>query len=158
MRRRKTGGGGRVERVEKERVEGLAVAHGRLDDVPLFRKYANVARCKITEDVGLGSEHIQGLCHTHYDFRMGLSLGTSGSTSVCQRRSRTRDDMGFAGRRLPCLPLRGIFNPTRVRVGDFGQDDLHCHLPRGCVTMTRRWLCRTHKDKRRMQNTTSRLG
>jgi len=44
-------GGGGVERVGKEREEGLAVASGGLD-VPLFRRYGNVARCDITEDVG----------------------------------------------------------------------------------------------------------
>jgi len=51
---RKWCGGGRVERVGKERKEGLAVARGGLDEVPLFRRYGNVARCDITEDVGGG--------------------------------------------------------------------------------------------------------
>jgi len=55
----------------RESKEGLVVAHGALDEV---RKYGNVARCDITEDVGLGSGHIQGLCYTHYGFRTSRIL------------------------------------------------------------------------------------
>ena len=47
---RKWSGGGRVERVGKEREDGLAVARGGLDEVPLFRRHKNIARCDITED------------------------------------------------------------------------------------------------------------
>ena len=81
------------------------MARGGLDEVPLFRKYTNVARCDITEDVGGVGKHTQGLCHTHYGFRMSRSLGTSTSASERQRRSRIRDGMGFA-ECLACL-LRG---------------------------------------------------
>ena len=84
MRRRETGGGGRVERVRKEREKGLDVARGGLDEVPPFRRYANVAHCDIIEEVVWGCKHVQGHCHTHYGFRMSRSLKTSTSTSECQ--------------------------------------------------------------------------
>ena len=59
-------GGERFERVGKEREEGLYVASGGLDGVPLFRRHANVARCDITEDVEWGCKleaHPETLSH-----------------------------------------------------------------------------------------------
>lgn len=52
--------------VGREREEGQAVARGALDEFSLFRRYANVACCDITEDVELGCKHIQGSRRTHY--------------------------------------------------------------------------------------------
>jgi len=45
------------------REEGLAVASEGLDEVLLFRKYGNVARCDITEDVGLGVTSRDSVTH-----------------------------------------------------------------------------------------------
>ena len=45
------GSGGRVGSGRGQGEEGLAVVRGALDKVPLFWRYANVARCDITEDV-----------------------------------------------------------------------------------------------------------
>jgi len=72
MRRRRTGQwrktlGGQGERGRK----GLTVTRGTLDDVPLFRRYSNVARCDIAKDVELGCKHIQGA----YRMLYGLSEG-----------------------------------------------------------------------------------
>ena len=40
-----------------ERGGGLAMARGALDEFPLFRRCANIARCDITEDAELGYKH-----------------------------------------------------------------------------------------------------
>jgi len=81
------------------------VARGGLDEVPLFRRNGNVARCDITENVGGGVR----LCHTHYGFRMSLSLGTS--TSQLARLSASGDPdpvMGWALLVEDCLSFEGI--------------------------------------------------
>jgi len=61
----KRDGVGGVERVGKEREEGLAVPVGRSMRFYYSGGYAVVARCD-PEDVGLGCKYIQGLCHLHY--------------------------------------------------------------------------------------------
>jgi len=47
------------------------VTRGTLDDVPLFRRYSNVACCDIPEDVVLECKHTQGAYRTHYSLSEG---------------------------------------------------------------------------------------